>query len=71
MIKKTVMENSFKLESTIKIFNVMFNGVQYEVQIEYTWVSGITRAVIKDISRMDGEDYVFDEELFDYIDENL
>jgi len=63
------MENSFELESTIKIFDVMFNGVQYEVQMEYTRDFG--PGVVKDIFRMDGQDYVFDEELSDYIDENL
>jgi len=63
------MENSFELESTIKIFDVMFNGVQYEVQIEYTRDFG--PGMVKDIFRMDGEDYVFDEELSDYINENL
>jgi hypothetical protein len=63
------MENSFELESTIKIFDVMFNGVQYEVQMEYTRDFGPGK--VKDIFRMDGEDYVFDEELSDYINENL
>ena len=63
------MENSFELESTIQIFDVMFNGVQYEVQMEYTRDFG--PGMVKDIFRMDGEDYVFDEELSDYIDENL
>jgi len=63
------MENSFELGSTIKIFDVMFNGVQYEVQIEYTRDFG--PGMVKDIFRMDGEDYVFDEELSDYINENL
>ena len=63
------MENSFELESTIKIFDVIFNGVQYEVQMEYTRDFG--PGVVKDIFRMDGQDYVFDEELSDYIDENL
>ena len=63
------MENRFYKESTIQIFNVVFNNVQYEVQKEYTTDFGPGR--IKDIFRMDGVDYVFDEELVDYINENL
>ena len=63
------MVNSFELECTIKVFNVMFNGVQYEVQMEYTFDFG--PGTIKDIFRMDGQDFEFDEELLDYINENL
>lgn len=63
------MVNSFELECTIKVFDVMFNGVRYEVQMEYTGDFG--PGMIKDIFRMDGVEYVFDEELSDYINENL
>ena len=63
------MENWFDLEKTIRIFNVMFNEVLYEVQMEYTRDFG--PGVLKDIFRMDGADYVYNEELLDYINENL
>ena len=63
------MKNSFELDSTIKIFNVIFNQVPYEVQMEYS--AHVSHGMIKDIFRMDEQDFEFSEELLDYINENL
>lgn len=38
------MENSIRLESTINIYDVEFNEVQYEVQITDNEISAIFRA---------------------------
>ena len=63
------MKNSFKLNSTVKEFEVIFDGVEYLVQIEY--IQDSKYGMINDIFRMDGQDYVFDEDLLNYISNNL
>jgi len=63
------MKNSFELQSTTKIFHVRFDNVNYEVHLCYE--VGLDLPMIEDIFREDGLDYVYNEPLLDYINENL
>ena len=58
------MENSIRLEREIRIYDVEFNEVQYEVQTTGGMIDGIFRSDGKEIEREERED------LRDFIYEN-
>ena len=58
------MENSIRLERVIRIYDVEFNEVQYEVQVTGGMIEGIFRSDSKEMERKERED------LRDFIYEN-
>jgi|LakMenE01Jun11ns_1017448.scaffolds.fasta_scaffold6360094_1 hypothetical protein len=58
------MENSIRLERVIRIYDVEFNEVQYEVQVVGGMIEGIFRSDGKEMERKERED------LRDFIYEN-
>ena len=57
------MENSIRLERVIRIYDIEFNGVQYEVQITGGMIEGIFRSDGKEIAReerVDLKDFIYE-----------
>ncbi len=50
------MENSIRLERVIRIYDIEFKGVQYEVQVTEGMIDGIFRSDGKEIEREERED---------------